>query len=53
MYECMWNVISVDRYSFYRLRGILPPLLFEVCTDAGPVDALEVQSKQSASTFTK
>ena len=31
----------------YRLRGILLPLLFEVCTGAGPVDALEVQSSNS------
>ena len=43
----MWNVITAEKYSFYRLRSILLPLLFEVCTDAGPVDALEVQSSNS------
>ena len=30
----MWNVITVDEYNFYRLRSILLPLLFEVCTGA-------------------
>ena len=43
----VWNVITAEKYSFYRLRSILLPLLFEVCTDAGPVDALEVQSSNS------
>ena len=43
----VWNVISADKYSFYRLRGILLPVLFEVCTGAGPVDALKVQSSNS------
>ena len=33
----MWNVINVDRY---RLRSILLPLLFEVCTGTGPVVAI-------------
>ena len=49
----VWNVITAEKYSFYHLRSILLPLLIEVCTGAGPVDALKVQkykSKQSAST---
>ena len=37
----------MDKCSFYCLRGILLPLLFEVCTGANPVDALEVQSSNS------
>ena len=43
----VWNVITAEKYSFYCLRSILLPLLFEVCTDADPVDALEVQSSNS------
>ena len=43
----MWNVITADKYSFYHLKGILLPLLFEVCTGAGLVDALKVQSSNS------
>ena len=41
------GVKRADKYSFYHFRGILLPLLFEVCTGAGPVDALEVQSSNS------
>ena len=36
-------IISVDKCSFYHLKGIQLPLLFEVCTGLGPVDALKVQ----------
>jgi len=45
----VWNVITVDRHSFCRLRGILLPLLFEVCIYVGAslVDALKVQSSNS------
>ena len=32
---------------FFRLGGILLPLLLEVTTGTGPVDALEVQSSDS------
>ena len=53
---------TVDKYSVHHLRSTRLPLLFEICTSAGPVDAHEVQSsnsntntvyKQSASTLTK
>ena len=37
----------MDKYSFYRLRSTRLPLLFEVCTSAGPVDAHEVQRSNS------
>ena len=43
----VWNVITAEKYSFYHLRSILLPLLIEVCTGAGPVDALKVQSSNS------
>ena len=43
----MWNVITVEKYSFYHLRSILLPLLIEVCIGAGPVDALKVQCSNS------
>ena len=43
----MWNVITADNYSFYRLRGAFYFHFFEVCTGAGPVDALKVQSSNS------
>ena len=43
----MWNVITADKYTFFSLRGILLSVFFEVCTGAGPVDALEVQSSNS------
>ena len=43
----MWNVITAVKYSFYRLRDILLPVLSEVCTATGPVDALEMQSSNS------
>ena len=43
----MWNVITAEKNSFYRLKGIPLPLLFEVCTGAGLVDALKVQISNS------
>ena len=43
----MWNVITADKNSFYRLKGIPLPLLFEVCTGTGLVDALKVQISNS------
>ena len=52
----MWNVITSDKYmllSSYRLRSILLPILFEVCIDAGPVDALEMQSSSSNTKVTR
>ena len=42
-----WNVITADKYSFFILRGILLPVFFNVCTSAGLVDALKVQSSNS------
>ena len=32
---------------FFSLRGILLPVFFKVCTSAGPVDALKLQSSNS------
>ena len=43
----VWNVITVNKYSFHCLRGILLPLLLEVTAGTGPVDALEVRSSNS------
>ena len=40
-------IITAYKYSFYRLRGILLPLLFKVCTGTDPMDALKVQSSNS------
>ena len=35
----MWNVITAEKYSFFfSLRGLLLPVFFTACTDAGPVD---------------
>ena len=31
----------------FSLRGILLPVFFKVCTGAGPVDALKLQSSNS------
>ena len=42
--ECVWNVITTAVLS---LRGILLPLFFESCTDAGSVDALKVCKVQT------
>ena len=33
--------------AFFILRGILLPVFFNICTSAGPVDALKVQSSNS------
>ena len=37
----------MDKYSFYCLRGILLPLLFEICTGAGLLNGFQVQSSNS------
>ena len=43
-----WNVITADKATaFFTLRGIVLPVFFNICTSAGPVDALKVQSSNS------
>jgi len=42
-----WNVITADKYSFFILRGILLSVFFNICTSAGPVDALKLQTSNS------
>ena len=49
----VWNVITADKYSIYRLRGILLPHLFEVCTGTSSMDALKVQSPTSNTTLSR
>ena len=43
-----WNVITVDKYSFFSfLEAFYFSFLFKTCTNAGSVDALKVQSSNS------
>ena len=39
--------------AFFSFRGILLPVFFKVCTGAGPVDALKVQSLNSNTKVSK
>ena len=36
--QCVWTVITADKYGFYNYRDILLPLLFEGCTGYDAVD---------------
>ena len=36
-----WNIITVDKYSFFQ--AFYFQFSFKFCTSAGPVDALKVQ----------
>ena len=42
--QSVWNVITAEKYSFF---SVLKAFYFKACTDAGPVDALKVQSSNS------